>query len=246
MKKSNLILLIALGISIVLIVAFLISLRINLSAAFQRGDGNILEQMREINDFEKVRIKGNYIVHYTQDSVVELKVITDSNLHEFIKTTVKNRELVIESYQPVISSKDIRIELSNAFLSAVEATGSAQFISENKLYLPFLSLVANAGARIEIEGIFETLNAIQNAGSMIVLEGRADRLKLESNAGGTIDAFEMEAGYTQAVATAGANINVNTKELEATAIAGASVRYIGDPIIHGSNTSAGGNVRSRN
>ena len=246
MKKSNLILLIALGISIVLIVAFLISLRINLSAAFQRGDGNILEQMREINDFEKVRIKGNYIVHYTQDSVVELKLITDSNLHEFIKTTVKNRELVIESYHPVISSKDIRIELSNAFISEIEATGSAQFISENKLYLPFLSLVANAGARIEIEGIFETLNAIQNAGSMIVLQGSADKLKLESNAGGTIDAFEMEAGYAKAVANAGASVNVNTRELDATAVAGGNVNYIGSPIIHGINTSAGGNVRSRN
>ncbi len=246
MKKSNLILLTAFIIITVLMVVMMIFIRSNLKKGFQLGDGNITENYISVEEYDKIKVRGNYNVMFTQDSIIELKVITDSNLHEFIRAEVKSGELIIESLEPVLSKEDIRVELSNASISSIEVSGSARFQTTNKLFLTKLRVVANAGARIEIEGFFEHLSAIQNTGSRIFLKGESEVLELESNAGGSINAFEMESGSANAVATTGASIDVNTNELNASASAGGSVTYTGNPVIVGINTSAGGRIGSRN
>ncbi|MFN2394377.1 MAG: head GIN domain-containing protein [Bacteroidales bacterium] len=246
MKKSNLILLTAFIIIIITMVIMMVFLRSNLKKEYHLGNGDITENYIAVDDFEKIKIRGNYKVFFTQDSIIELKVITDSNLHEYIRTEIKRGELIIESSEPVLSKEDIRVELSNASINSIDVSGSARFHTTDRLYLTELKVVANAGARVEIEGFFERLSAIQNAGSRIFLKGESEVLELESNAGGSINAFDMEAGSANAAATAGANIDVNAKELNASASAGGSVTYMGNPVIVGINTSAGGRIRSRN
>ena len=246
MKKSNIILLSAFVIALIAMLILMISVRSFISTSFIKGDGNITEQFREIENFERIKVRGNYKVQYTQDSILELRLITDSNLHEYIETSVRNNELVIESRKAILSGKDILLELSNVSITSVDASAAAHFTTINELNLPELKLLANAGARIDITGFFENLSAVQNAGSRIILRGKTDKLKLESNAGGSIDAYEMEAGYANVEANAGASLNVNASELEAKASAGGTVNYTGNPIIFGISTSAGGNIRARN
>lgn len=246
MKKSNIILITAFVIVLIAMLALMFSVRSFISSSIIKGDGNITEQVREIDKFDKIKIRGNYKVHFTQDSIIELRLITDSNLHEYIETSVRNNELLIESRKSIMSGKDIRLELSNLVITHIEASASAHFTTVNELNLPDLNLLANAGARIDITGFFENLSAVQNAGSRIILRGKTDKLKLESNAGGSIDAYEMEAGYANVEANAGASLNVNASELEAKASAGGTVNYTGNPIIFGISTSAGGNIRARN
>ncbi len=246
MKKSNILLLSALGFTLIAIIVLLFSVRSFVSANIIRGDGNITEEFRDIANFEKIRIRGNYKVQFTQDSVIELRLITDSNLHEYVRTSVRNKELIIESKESIMSGKDISVKLSNLFITEVDVTAAAHFTTVNELNLPELSLLSSAGARIDITGFFENLTAIQNAGSRIVLRGKADKLKLESNAGGSIDAFELEAGYANVEANAGASVNVNARELEARASAGGTVNYTGNPVLYGISTTAGGNIRQRN
>ena len=246
MKKSNIILLSAFVIALIAMLALMISVRSYISTNIIKGDGNITEQFRDIENFEKIKVRGNYKVHFTQDSIIELRLITDSNLHEYIETSVRNNELIIESRKSIMSGKDISVELSNLFITEVDASAAAHFTTVNELNLPELRLLANAGARIDITGFFENLSAVQNAGSRIILRGKADKLKLESNAGGSIDAYELEAGYADVEANAGASVNVNARELEAKASAGGTVNYTGNPVIFGMSTSAGGNIRARN
>ncbi len=246
MKKSNIILISAFVVVLIAMLALMLSVRSFISSSIIKGDGNITEQFREIDNFDKIKIRGNYKVHFTQDSIIELRLTTDSNLHEFIETSVKNNELLIESRKSIMSGKDILLELSNVYISHVEVSASAHFTTVNELNIPELKLFANAGARIDITGFFENLSAVQNAGSRIILRGKADNLKLESNAGGSIDAYDMEAGYANVEANAGAIVNVNASELEAKASAGGTVNYTGNPVIFGISTSAGGNIRVRN
>lgn len=246
MKKSNLILLTAFIVIILTLVIVMIFIRSDLKKGFHLGNGDITEKYIAVEDFDKIKVRGNYKVLFTQDSIIELKVITDSNLQEYIRAEIKRGELIIESLEPVMSNEDILVELSNASISSIEVSGSARFQTTNKLFLTKLRVVANAGARIEIEGFFEHLSAIQNAGSRIFLKGESDVIELESNAGGSINAFEMESGSANAVATAGASIDVNTNELNASASAGGSVTYTGNPVIVGINTSAGGRIGSKN
>ncbi len=242
MKKSNILLLSALGVIIIAIIAGVFALRTQLFAEITHGDGNIVQSTRELASFEKIKINGRYNVYYTQQSPQELIVFADENLQEYIRTEVRNNKLYIESSQPIRSGSELRIELSNNTLTHVEASASAGFFTTTGIVLPLLHLTANAGSTIDVEGIFETLFANQNAGANLKIRGKTQKLHAESNAGGTIDASELEAESAVVKANAGANIRVNAAEIDAEANAGGSVRYLGDPVFKSMRTSAGGNI----
>ncbi|MFW5687336.1 MAG: head GIN domain-containing protein [Bacteroidota bacterium] len=246
MKKSNLLLLIALGLILIAILAGTISVRSMLFANVIKGDGNIVETPRDINSFEKINIKGRYKVFYTQDTTQQLVLRADANLHEYIVTTIRNNELVIKSNQPIRSDSELHIELSNPNITHIEASANAGFFTRNSVTLPLLYITSNAGSEVNVEGIFESLFATQNAGSDIILRGQTNLLNLISNAGGNIDASQMEAQSASVETNAGASAIVNAEEIDAKANAGGSIRYLGDPVFRSMNTSAGGSIGAAN
>lgn len=246
MKKSNLILLTALIVAVIIMIAGMITMRSMLFASYTHGDGSMTQSERQIPAFEKIKINGKYNVYYTQSDNKMLVVHADANLMEFISTEVKNNELRIRSSQPLKSDSELRIELSNDYITHVEASASAKFFAENALLLPILTLTSNAGAEMDVEGIFESLYIYQNAGSKVTVRGETDLLHIESNAGGHVDATRLEAGSANVQANAGASASVNAAEIEASANAGGSVRYIGDPVFNGISTSAGGSISKSN
>lgn len=246
MKKSNLILLITLGVIIIMIISSLVYLRSVFNTEILRGEGNLTEVERTIDHFEKIKINGNYRVYFTQDNTTQLILAADENLHEYITTEVRNRELVISSSQPIRSSNDITLHLSSPELTALEASASAHFYTENPLQANDFRLLANAGSTVNMEGNFGSFSATQNAGSRVNLSGTARTLETESNAGGTVDASGLIVESARAKANAGGRIILNAKEIDATANAGGSVLYIGNPIIKNMSTNAGGNIRQTN
>jgi hypothetical protein len=245
MKTSNKILLGALILVSLVILTGLLITKSKLTSALTQGDGNIVELTRDIGNFEQLKVVGNFHVNYTQDGATKLTLSADENLHELIETEVRNNELNIRQKARISSKDRFKIELSSPSLTNVEASASARFISRNKVVSDRLSLLANAGAHMEIEGDFQTLDADQNAGAKIILRGTARNLNIETNAGGSVDATEMEANQVTVSANAGASARVNAKELNASANAGGSVWYIGEPVMKNISTSAGGNIRQQ-
>ncbi len=246
MKTSNKILIISFAIVVVLLLAGLITTRSIIYASFTSGDGSVTETRRQVEAFENIKITGKYQVYFTQGPGGELLLSADANLHEFITTEVRNGELVIESNEPIRSSNEFRIEVSSPTLRRVEAMAASGFFTTNPLNLPELDLFGNAGSRMEVEGTFETVKVEQNAGANITLHGQTDKLEIISNAGGIVDAYELEAQSAEVEANAGASARINALEIDASANAGASIKYIGSPNFKDMSTNAGGSISKRN
>ncbi len=245
MKTSNVLLLSALAFIVVISIIGLFLLRNALESTALQGDGNIVETQRQVGDFEKIKIIGRYNVIYAQDSQKNLVINTDANLHEHIRTEVKNNQLVIDSKQSIRSRRGMNIEISNAFITHVEATSGAKFHTANKLQLPGLHLVSNAGSVIEILGIFENVSASQNAGAKVILAGKTEQLDISANAGGSVDASEMEANIAKVQTNTGSSVTINAAEIDARANTGGVINYIGDPVFHNLDVSAGGRVNKK-
>ncbi len=242
MKTSNKILLIALAIVTIAILAGLITTRTMIYSNITRGDDNITEIPRSVDPFEKIKVTGNYKVYFTQQTGYNLILTADANLHELISTEVKNNELIIRSLVPIRSSTDLQIELTAPILSQIETNASARFSTRSPLELPILSILANAGSRIEIDGIFDQLQVTQNAGANITLKGKTNTLSIDSNAGGHVEATDLEAQSATVNSNAGASANVNAAKLNASASAGGRIGYIGNPIFEGISSNAGGSI----
>jgi len=242
MKTSNKILLSALAVIIVAIVAGLITTRTMIYSNITRGDGNITETSKSVDSFEKIKVTGKYKVYFTQQPGHNLTLTTDANLHEFISTEVRNNELIIRSIQPIRSSSDFEIELTAPILTQIETNASAHFSSRSPLELPILSILANAGSRMDIDGIFDQLKVTQNAGANITLKGKTNSLSIDSNAGGHVEATELEAQSAIVNSNAGASANVNAANINANASAGGRIGYIGNPVFEGMSSNAGGSI----
>ncbi len=245
MKKSNILLLALLIVTLLVIVAGVIFMKIQFNVSVLQGEGPQKEASREVADFSKIKINGKYNVYFTQDSITSLVLTADENLHEFIRTDVRNDELIIEATQAIRSRNEMQIMLSGPYLNRVEAMAAAGFYTQNQLNADKLEIHAIASAIMEIHGIFETLIVRQSAGSRIQLEGKTETLDVQSNAGGTVDAFNLESEVARAEANAGASVNVNARQLTARANAGGVVNYTGNPVITEMETNAGGRVRAR-
>lgn len=246
MKTSNKILLVAFGVLIVAILAGLITTRSLVYASITAGDGNIQETTRDIPDFDKISVVGKYNVYYTQGEPASLSLSADANLHELITTEVRNNELIIKSKEPIRTSSEIRIELRSQNITRVEASASAGFFTNSPLNVTVLELNANAGAKMKVEGTFEQLNVFQNAGANVTLTGETDQLDITSNAGGDVDALNLRANTARVDSNAGASAKVNANEIDASANAGGSVRYSGNPAFKNMSTNAGGSINKIN
>ena len=53
-----------------------------------KGNGNVKEEIRQVGEFDQIKVSRGMNVYITQGSPAKVVVIADSNLHEFIETKV--------------------------------------------------------------------------------------------------------------------------------------------------------------
>ena len=80
-----------------------------------------------------------------------------------------------------------------------------------------------------------------------MLEGKVKSLEIEASSAGDIDAYRLESEkvYARTSSAGSAKVNV-TKELEAHASSGGSIRYRGNPVKTNTDSSSGGSVKKTN
>ncbi|MFN3556422.1 MAG: head GIN domain-containing protein [Bacteroidales bacterium] len=246
MKKSNILLLAALAISIVIMFGGLLLLRSKVMASIEIGSGKMVEIQRTTQDWERIKVQGNIQVFFTQTEPSSLTVKADENLLEFIRTEVVNNQLIIETTRAIHSRNELQVELHNPFLAEVEAIAGSRFTTRNPLELSTLRIIGNAGAQMSVQGFFDVLDVVQAAGARINLSGKTDQLTIRSDAGGRVDALELEARQARVEANAGASASVNAQLLDARAAAGGTINYVGNPVFSVNEATAGGQIRHRN
>ncbi len=79
MKKSNIVLLIALLLVLVSITVAAFYYRGVLKEGLKEGDGNIKKEQRDVSAYNMLKVNGGFTVHYTQETLQELTVEADNS-----------------------------------------------------------------------------------------------------------------------------------------------------------------------
>ena len=80
-----------------------------------------------------------------------------------------------------------------------------------------------------------------------MLEGSANTLELEVSSAGEIDAYELACENVRAEASSAGSAKISvSKELNARASSGGSIRYRGTPTRTNTDSSSGGSVKKSN
>ncbi|WP_010134160.1 head GIN domain-containing protein [Ochrovirga pacifica] len=209
-----------------------------------RGDGNTITRTRTTyRPFDKISVAEGIQLHIKQDDEQKIKVQTDENLQEYIKTEIENRQLKIyvdETIKPT-DSKTVWVSLPE--IISIHASSGSYVQSESTLFSDDLKVKASSGATVKLSVNTQNLTAASSSGSAIELIGKTNLYQCNSSSGSTINSFDLTSKTTTAKVSSGASIRVfATEQLHPIASSGGHIKYKGTPTIENFKTSSGGRI----
>src|SRR5690606_5796800 len=97
------------------------------------GNGNITEQQRSVDSFEKVKVKRGLNVFITQGESEKLMVRADENLLEYIETDVEDNTLTITTSANIRNPKSLKVFVTITDISEINATAGSNVDSEEMI-----------------------------------------------------------------------------------------------------------------
>lgn len=208
-----------------------------------KGNGNVTEEVRNVDEFDQIKVSRGMNVYITQGSPAKVVVIADNNLHEIIRTDVEGDVLKIYAEENIRWAKEKKVMVTVEKLSGVESSSGANVWSQSPVMSENLELKASSGANLTMDVNAKYLKADCSSGANVKLSGLAKEAELETSSGANLKAAELKADGCKMRASSGGNIAVTIMErLEAKASSGGNIVYYGEPSSTEIDTSSGGNV----
>lgn len=211
------------------------------------GNGNVTFENRPLNQsFNAIKTSQGLDVYVTQGDEESMAIEADENLHELIKTEVKDNELriYVEKNIGYAASKKVMITFKD--ISKITATSGSDIVSTNTINTDYLELDSSSGSTMSLNVTTKTLTCNSSSGSDLKLSGKTEKLIAEASSGSDIKAADLIAESSQVKATSGADITLNTvKELTANANSGGDITYYGNPEKVNKNSGPSGSIRKQ-
>jgi putative autotransporter adhesin-like protein len=213
-----------------------------------KGNGDVITKKRKIsNDFTKIKVSRGLDVYITKNSNVSLVVEADENLHDLIKTDVKNGTLIITSEKNIWKARSKKIHLSVENINEILVSSGAEVYSENTLSSNDMKVTASSGSEANLSLQVNNLVCESSSGADIKLTGKAIDFDVSASSGSDILAYNLKAENCTAKASSGSDIKVYvTGTFDGTATSGADIRYKGNPKVVRKNSNSGGSIKSSN
>ena len=144
-------------------------------------------------------------------------------------------------------SRSVKVYVTYVTLEKLSASSAANIFSESTIKTSRLDVNASSAASIEVTIDAGDVLADVSSAADIVMEGKAHSLEAEASSAGDIDAYNLECESVVASVSSAGSAKVNcTKEIEAQASSGGTIRYRGNPGRTNTSSSNGGSVKKSN
>lgn len=210
----------------------------------ETGNGNITEEIREINQFDEVVITGNYQVIFEKERSDGNKVIitTDENLLPYINTYTRGTTLVIETDGRIKSDEGIHVTVTydNDNLNHISISGAATVKNKDKLKSEKLEISMSGAGAADLEVLAETLQVSLSGAGSVKLRGETQIQRVNLSGAGSLEAFELRSdkAFISISGVGGAQVTV-LEELDADVSGVGGITYRGDPVVHKSISGLG-------
>ncbi|KAB1067393.1 DUF2807 domain-containing protein [Tamlana haliotis] len=195
------------------------------------GNGNITTENRPVTaSFSIIEASEGLDVYLTQNDQTAISVETDENLQDLISTEITDGVLKIHRKENFgkASSKKIKVSFKN--ISKIIASSGSDVYGTNTISAETLELKTSSGSDMELDVNTNQLSCTSSSGSDLRVSGKTINLQAKSSSGSEIKAADLFAEATEAKASSGSDITVNTsKSLVAKASSGGDVKYYGNP-----------------
>jgi len=211
-----------------------------------KGNGNVKEEVRQVGEFDQVKVSRGMNVYITQGSPAKVVVIADSNLHELIETKVEGGVLKITTRENIRWAEEKKVMVTVEKLTGVGANSGGNVWSQSQIKSDNLKLNANSGANLTMDVDAQSLSADCSSGANIKLSGLAKEAELETSSGANLKGEKLIAIQCKMSASSGGNVSSTvTGKLDAHASSGGNIAYYGEPTSTNVNSSSGGSIHRK-
>ncbi len=213
---------------IILSVGLLVAL-VSGTVAQEEGNKKVVTETRELPGFYNVVAGGAINVHIQRSDVQEVRIETDENLQDNVKTNVENNTLVIKSSTIKNPTKlDAYIKVTD--LRRLEASGATDVKSDGLISTEELTLEASGATSVTLDLDVNQLTTNVSGAADVTLSGRADVHDLDISGAGSLKAKGLVTRKTVYMASGASDASLNvTDELIGEKKGVATVKYTGDP-----------------
>lgn len=211
-----------------------------------KGNGKVKEEVRQVGEFDQIKVSRGMNVYITQGSPAKVVVIADSNLHELIETKVEGGVLKITTKENIRWAEEKKVMVTVEKLTGVGANSGGNIWSQSQIKSDDFKLEANSGANITMDVDAGTLSADCSSGANIKLSGLAKEADLGTSSGANLKGEKLIANECKMSASSGGNVSSTvTGKLDARASSGGNIAYYGDPTSTNVNSSSGGSIHRK-
>lgn len=143
--------------------------------------------------------------------------------------------------------KNVKVYVTYVSLEKISASSASNVFSEGIIKSSSIDIRTSSAASVEVSVEAESLTVDASSAGNVVLEGKAKKTSIEASSAGDIDAYGLESESVNASTSSAGSIKLAvTKELDARASSGGSIRYRGNPSKTNTDSSSGGSVKKSN
>ena len=239
MKRLNLVaMILALGVSAVCVSCVITIIPI-------AGNGNIIDSERDVAPFEKIRSSGSAKVRFHESQEYRAVVSTDSNLDEYVVTTVNNRTLTIRTKTGHFSFTKLVVDVYCPVVTNVSISGSGSFSGDTITTPSFGVDISGSGS---VNGTVEctSFSANISGSGKITVAGNSANTNIAISGSGKYDGDQLNSNNVNINISGSGNAAVYvTNNLSATISGSGAVYYRGSPASTNLKVSGSGRIWKR-
>ncbi len=194
--------------------------------ATYHGNGTVVTDVRKPGEFQAVELDGAYDVVLTQGPITEVRIETDTNLLDRIKTSVSDGKLTIESSGNLQPSKSITVSISSPNYRSIESNGSSDIRGATPIVSPDLNLTLDGSGSYTLGLSVKALKSSIAGSGTITLNGSAQSHSAEIDGSGDLhtDSLVVNEAKIDISGSGDAAMNVLSR-LDASISGSGGVRY---------------------
>ncbi len=213
-----------------------------------KGNGNVIEEPRDVFPFERLKVDGVINVVLIPGSKESVKIEADQNLLPYIHVFNNGKTLIVDTDDNIdfkFTKGEVYITFVN--LSEIKHDGVARIKSTEGIHASKFVLNSNGVGSINLEIYCDKLEANLDGVGSIKLSGRASVFDLRNSGVGSVDAYHLESEYADVTNTGVGSTEVFAKkEISINSSGVGSVKYRGDAVVTKLNANGVGSVKKVN
>lgn len=210
------------------------------------GNGNVVSETRRVTGFDGIKVSSGIDVFIKQGTTEGLKIKSDENLLDVIKTEVRNGTLHIYSEVNIRKAKEKKVYVIYKELNRIRISSSGDIQGANTLKTDRLDVSLSSAGDLDLDVETDEIDISISSSGDAQLTGKTDYLKADLSSAGDLQAYDLEAKKCRIHVSSAGNAKIFvTKDLDASASSAGDIYYKGNPEIKNLRSSSAGGIHKQ-